>query len=366
MNHELVPSTELTEGSSSGPHDQDRPRPDCSRNLSLIIPVYRNEGNIPSLVVALEQINHALNKRLEVIFVIDGSPDRSGERLLELRPQFTFASQVAFHSRNFGSFTAIRTGLELATGEHFAVMAADLQEPPELILRFFEALEANRADVVFGQRTGRHDAFLRDAVSNMFWWLYRRLVIQDVPKGGVDIFACNHQAREVLLSIREPNSSLIAQLFWIGFRREFIPYQRQKREVGESAWKFSSRMRYMMDSIFSFSDLPILLVLWVGVLGCLGSFGFGIVVAVARVLGAIEEPGYTTLVLLIIFFGSLTLMVQGVVGSYLWRTFENTKQRPLRIISRVVSSCPANRITGSDEELSYKLAPTETDPHQAG
>jgi glycosyltransferase involved in cell wall biosynthesis len=227
-------------------------------------------------------------------------------------------------------------------------MAADLQEPPELIIRFFEELEADRADVVFGKRTGRNDSVLRDALSNAFWWLYRKLVIRDVPKGGVDIFACNRQARDVLLSIREPNSSLIAQLFWIGFRREFIAYGRRKREVGESAWKFSRRVRYMMDSIFSFSDLPILLVLWIGVFGCLGSLLFGVIVAFARIFGFIDEPGYTTLVLLIIFFGSLTLAVQGIIGSYLWRTFENTKQRPLSIVSRIVNCGPkSNRLGNS-------------------
>jgi glycosyltransferase involved in cell wall biosynthesis len=321
--------------------------PAQAARLSLIIPVYRNEDNIASLVAALNDINASLGHRLEVIFVVDGSPDRSGERLVEAGRDCRFASQVVFHSRNFGAFTAIRTGLERATGDHYAVMAADLQEPPELIIRFFEELEADRADVVFGKRTGRNDSVLRDALSNAFWWLYRKLVIRDVPKGGVDIFACNRQARDVLLSIHEPNSSLIAQLFWIGFRREFIPYERRKREVGESAWRFSRRIRYMMDSIFSFSDLPILLVLWIGVFGCLGSMVFGAVVAFARVLGFIDEPGYTTLVLLITFFGSLTLAVQGIIGSYLWRTFENTKQRPLSIVSRVVNCGAESNQLGS-------------------
>jgi glycosyltransferase involved in cell wall biosynthesis len=304
--------------------------------LSLVIPVYRNESNISDLVIALGSLNCDVGGGLEVIFVIDGSPDRSGELLVAARTSFSFESKIVFHSRNFGSFTAIRTGMEIASGNSIAVMAADLQEPPELIIEFFRILENGDADIVFGERTGRHDDFLRDLLSTCFWWFYRKLVIEDVPKGGVDMFACNRAATNAVLDINEPNSSLIAQLFWIGFRRKFVAYKRQRRVHGQSAWSFARRMRYMMDSIFSFSDLPILFVLWFGVLGCILSISFGVAVAVARLFGAIEQPGYAALTVLITFSVSAILAVQGVIGSYLWRTFENTKRRPLRIVSRIV------------------------------
>jgi len=303
---------------------------------SLVIPVYLNEDNIPSLLTALTEMHRGLDHDLEVIFVIDGSPDASGEVLVRAQASMPFPARIIFHSRNFGAFTAVRTGLEHASGRTFAVMAADLQEPPELIAQFFATLEADECDIVFGQRIKRNDAPVRDALSRTFWWLYRKLVISGVPRGGVDIFACNHAAREELLAIEEPNSSLIAQLFWIGFRRSFVTYERRPREIGTSAWGIGRRLRYMMDSIFSFTDLPIILVLWVGVIGVLGSFVFGIGIAVARLTGYITEPGYTTLVLLITFFGSAILAVQGIIGSYLWRTFENTKRRPLRIVARIV------------------------------
>ncbi|KAA0970395.1 glycosyltransferase family 2 protein [Aureimonas fodinaquatilis] len=309
----------------------DRP----SDRRSLVIPVYGNEENISDLIAALSELHHRVGG-MEVIFVVDGSPDRSGELLIEARDRMPFASKIAFHSRNFGSFTAIRTGMELASGDVVAVMAADLQEPPALIENFFHLLESDKADIVFGQRAGRSDAFLRDALSNTFWWLYRKLVIKDVPKGGVDIFACNRAAVDAVLSISEPNSSLIAQLFWIGFRRKFIPYERQKRLKGTSAWNFMRRVRYMMDSIFSFSDLPIILVLWLGIFGCAASATLGLAIAVLRVAGFISEPGFATLSVLITFTASAMLVSQGIVGTYLWRTFENTKRRPLRIVSRVV------------------------------
>ncbi len=305
-------------------------------NQSLIIPVYRNEENIGDLLMALESLNEALGNNLEVVFVIDGSPDRSGELLVARRGGTSFTSKIVFHSRNFGSFTAIRTGMEQASGTYIAVMAADLQEPPHLIMEFFRILQADEADIVFGKRISRNDAPLRDFFSNFFWTGYRKLVLKDVPRGGVDIFACNKTAALSVLEFSEPNSSLVAQLFWIGYRRSFVEYNRVARIKGKSGWGFTRRMRYMMDSIFSFTDLPILLVLWLGVVGCILSLGFGIGIAIARSIGRIDQPGYAALVVLITFSVSAILAAQGIIGSYLWRTFQNTKRRPLRIVSRIV------------------------------
>lgn len=310
---------------------------DVKPSRSLIIPVYRNEENVDDLVTALADFAHRVSG-LEIIFVIDGSPDQSGAMIISQLPRLPCAAAVVFHSRNFGSFTAIRTGLEISRGDVVAAMAADLQEPPELIHDFFGRLESGVADIAFGERSGRHDSPLQDALSNGFWWLYRKLIISDIPKGGVDIFACNRAVVDTVLEISEPNSSLIAQLFWVGYRRVFVPYERRPRLKGKSAWNFSRRVRYMLDSIFSFSDLPILAVLWFGIAGCCLSLGFAIILIAARLFGAITQPGYTALALLIVFMGSSILAVQGIIGSYLWRTFENTKRRPLRIINKIVRS----------------------------
>lgn len=301
---------------------------------SLVIPIYRNAENIPALLVALDELSNKLAGDIEVIFVIDGSPDNSGELILAAERRYT--SRVIFHSRNFGSFTAIRTGLEYSRGKYVAAMAADLQEPPELILQFFELLSRDEFDVVFGQRTSRNDPSITTFLSGAYWALYRRLVLPAMPKGGVDVFGCNRNVVETILSIEEPNSSLVAQLFWAGYRRGFVSYERRPRLAGKSAWSLRRRLRYMMDSIFSYTDLPIVLLLWLGVAGCLSSLVFGLITFISWLYGAIDARGYTTIVILISFFGSLNLLVQGIVGSYLWRTFENTKKRPLRVISRIV------------------------------
>lgn len=303
---------------------------------SLVVPIYRNAENIQDLIVAVADMAKTLGDGFEVVFVVDGSPDNSGQLLIDAKKSLPCRSTVVFHSRNFGSFTAIRTGLELAEGQHIAAMAADLQEPPSLILRFFEMLDRDECDVVFGVRSERQDPLIRRTLSNVFWWAFRRMVIADIPQGGVDIFACNEQVRKTILEIQEPNSSLVAQLFWVGFRRGFVPYVRRARMRGTSAWNMSRRLRYMMDSIFSFSDLPILITLWTGVLGCVFSVILALITVAARLMGYIKDPGYTTILVMVVFLGSVSIAVQGIIGSYLWRAFENTKKRPLRILSRIV------------------------------
>lgn len=299
---------------------------------SLIIPVYKNEENIEDLLRALACLHEKIPGKLEVVFIVDGSPDSSYLLLNKALPTAPFPSQLVTLSRNYGSFAAIRIGLELALGRHCAVMAADLQEPPELVEAFFELLEKDEADVVFGMRSGRKDGFLSGLCSALFWNMYRKLISADMPKGGVDIFACNQLVRRAVLSITEPNSSLVAQLFWVGFRRKFISYQRRKREKGESAWKFRSRFRYMLDSIFSYSDLPVIVLLWTGGIGLAVSFFFGISTLAAHLLGYIDVPGYTSIILLQVFFASSLLFTQGIIASYLWRAFENTKRRPLALM----------------------------------
>lgn len=300
---------------------------------SLIIPVYRNEHNIPDLLSALEELTASLNGRTELVFVVDGSPDDSGKLLRERLSDIAFPAQLLFHSRNFGSFAAIRTGLIYSRGTSIAVMAADLQEPPDLMKSFFYLIEQNEADVVFGHRLARHDGLIDCLMSKLYWGLYRRFIMPDVPPGGIDVFACNQKVRAALLSIEESNSSLIAQLFWIGFRRRFVGYTRRAREKGKSAWSIKRRFEYALDSIFSYSDLPIMSLLWIGSIGVFLSITLSFLILVARLLGFIEVPGYTALMLTILFVGSLILFSQGLVGCYLWRTLENTKRRPLTLVS---------------------------------
>lgn len=303
--------------------------------FTLVIPVYKNEGSLPDLLAAIHSLRVEISDEFEAVFVVDGSPDRCYALLREALPKCEFEAQLVLLSRNFGSFAAIRTGLEFGRGDRFAVMAADLQEPPSLILEMEKVLSSDEADVVIGVREARMDPFFTRLPSQIFWGLYRRYVIPSVPEGGVDIFACNKAFRDTLLTLDERHSSLIAQLFWLGYRSKSVTYVRQKRAHGKSAWTFSKKLNYMMDSVFAFTDLPIRLLIRVGGASAILAALFGVGVALARLFNLIDVPGYAMTINVIVFLGAVNLFGLGIVGSYAWRTYENTKARPIAIPMRV-------------------------------
>ena len=168
---------------------------------SVVIPVFRNEASLPELLARLENISTELDGPLETVFVVDGSPDESHAFLRQALSEVSFRSQLLLLSRNFGSFPAIRTGLRYAKGPCFAVLSADLQEPPELIPELFRTLTSEPCDLVFGKREGRADPLLSRLSSQTFWSAYRALVQPEMPVGGVDVIACNENVRSHLLEM---------------------------------------------------------------------------------------------------------------------------------------------------------------------
>lgn len=300
--------------------------------LSLVIPVYKNEGSLPRLLREVGAVAADIQGELEVVFVVDGSPDGSLRLLQELLPSWHVRSQLIDLSRNFGSFSAIAAGLRHGRGEYFAVISADLQEPPALAATFHKLMASGEADVVFGYRTGRADPWASRAVSGLFWGLYRRLVVPDMPPGGVDVFGCTRAVRDRLLEMKEINTNLVALLLWLGFRRVFVPYERRAREEGRSAWTLGKKWRYALDSIFSFTDLPVRILLALGTLATVVAIVAGLTVFVFWQMGHITVLGYTPLMLAIVSFGGLTALGLGIVGQYLWLSLQNTRNRPSFVV----------------------------------
>ena len=177
---------------------------------SVVIPVYRNAESLHELLDELSQLGEKLDRTfrmsLEVVFVVDGSPDNSYQVLSQMLPLAPFASKLLLHSRNFGSFAAIRSGLEAAAGDYIGVMAADLQEPTALHEEFLAHLTTGECDVVVGTRAGREDPALTRLASWFFWRSYRYLVNKAIPKGGVDVFGCTPPFRDRLLQLEESNN----------------------------------------------------------------------------------------------------------------------------------------------------------------
>lgn len=299
--------------------------------FSVVIPVYGNEGTLGAVIERLEGVAARLPGPLEAVFVVDGSPDGSLLVLERLLPQAKISGQIVVHSRNFGSFPAIRTGLAAARGEYIGVMAADLQEPPELMEEFFDVLRTGETDIAIGRRESRADPAVSSFLSRTFWGLYRRLINPAIPRGGVDVFGCTREVAGHLLSLGEAHSSLVGLLYWVGFRRTEVPYSRVPRTEGRSGWTLRKRVRYMLDSVFSFTDIPISLLSTVGFLGAVTTALVGVVVFISWLTGNIDEIGYTPLMLVMLFSTFVLLSGLGVVGSYVWRTYENSKSRPVSV-----------------------------------
>lgn len=295
---------------------------------SVVVPVYGNEATLPALIERLKIMSDGLDAPMEVVFVVDGSPDGSLLVLRKLLPMSGLPAQLVSHSRNFGSFAAIRTGFAVARGDYVAAMAADLQEPPELVEQFFEHLSSGEYDVAVGVRTGRDDPLTTTVLSKTFWSLYRRWVHRDIPAGGVDIFGCTKEVAARLVALDESHTSLVGLLYWLGFRRIGIPYQRSARSEGKSGWSFRRKLRYFLDSVFSFTDVPITVLTSIGVIGGVVTLLASAVLIVARLTGAIQQSGYTPIMLVVLLSTFTILFGLGVVGSYVWRTYENSKGRP--------------------------------------
>ena len=308
-------------------------------SYSLVVPVYRNEDNIPSLLAAIAGLRDALGPSFEAVFVVDGSPDGSHERLRLALPEQPFASTLVALARNFGAFAAIRHGLGVARGSGIAVMAADLQEPPELVVQLLQRIEGG-ADIAFGTREGRNDPALSRVFSTTYWSLYKRWVMPDIPRGGVDIFAIGHRMRDALLAMPEANTSLLAPLFWLGGTRAFVPYVRRERQIGRSAWTLRKKLRYLTDSVFSFTDLPVRLLLGLGLTGVMVSVVLALAVLAAKLSGHVAVPGYAATILVVLFFGAFNALGLGIIGSYVWRAFENTKRRPLTVEQHIQTFAP--------------------------
>jgi hypothetical protein len=197
----------------------------------------------------------------------------------------------------------------------------------------FRALEADECDVVLGVRLSRADPWSSRFASSLFWWMYRSLVVKDMPRGGVDVFGCNDTFRLQLLRLEESRSSLVALIFWLGFRRKLIEYHRLPRQEGASAWTLKRKLGYLSDSVFAFTDLPIKLLLSIGIVAVGTSLFLGLAILVARLSGWIAVPGYAATMLAVLFFGALNILGLGLVGAYVWRAYENSKQRPLAVVA---------------------------------
>lgn len=302
--------------------------------LSIVVPVYYNEFNLKPLYEDIKKkFIDVIDFDYEIILVDDGSKDKSWNVIQEL---VALDKNVkAFHlSRNFGSHAAILCGLSHASGDCAVVKAADLQEPTELLLEMYQKwCQGNR--VVLAVREGRED---KSIFSELYYWMTRKVALPKMPRHGFDVFLVDRKVIEVLERLDEKNSAITGQILWSGFQTAEIKYLRKEREIGKSRWTLKKKVRLVSDTLFSFSTVPISFITGVGFLSLAGSLLWAVIVLITKITMGIDVEGFTTLFIFQLFSFGVTMMTLGVLGGYLWRTFDASRNRPVYIVEKEIGN----------------------------
>jgi dolichol-phosphate mannosyltransferase len=304
--------------------------------VSVVVPVYFNEHSLPALFDALLEVEKGLQERslqLELIFVDDGSRDGSLAVLRELKRRRP-ATKVVKLTRNFGAVHASKTGLRFVTGDCFLFLAADLQDPPELILEMADRwLQGSKFVICI--RKGRADHPISRLLSGLYYRLVRLFVINNYPRGGYDLGLMGREFLPYLLeSAKNVNTPLFA--YWLGFQPETIDYVRRRREQGKSGWTFRKRVKFFLDSLLGFSIVPIRAISLIGVFVSLASFSYGAVIAFNALRGIRGVPGFATLAVTLSFLLGVVIMMLGIIGEYLWRIYDEVSRKPEAVIEEVL------------------------------
>lgn len=303
--------------------------------LSVVVPVYFNERSLAPLFEALSLVETELLKRdcmLELIFVDDGSGDNSWEELLKIK-RLRSQTRIVKLTRNFGAPHASKAGFSFVTGDCFMVLAADLQDPPDLIPQLVAKWRAGSKFVVC-RRERREDPVSSKIFSFIYYKLLRLLVVKDYPKGGFDLALMD---KVMLPHLLNSSKNINPQLFeyWLGFKAEVIPYRRQSRQHGKSGWSMRKKIKFFLDSILGFSIVPIRLISLFGLFVSVLSFSYGAWILTNAFLGRAEVRGFATIVALIAFLLGVVIIMLGIIGEYLWRVFDETTRRPESVIDEV-------------------------------
>jgi dolichol-phosphate mannosyltransferase len=302
-----------------------------------VVPVYFNELNLPETVPQLLGLKSQIPQYdLELIFVDDGSGDRSLSILLEFQRQFPDEIKVVKLTRNFGSMAAIQAGFRVSSGDCVGMIAADLQDPPELFLEMLRHWE-NGSKAVLAVRQDRKDSPTQKFLSNSYYSLIRKFAMNGYPNGGFDFFLVDAQVIDELNHIQEKNTNLMTLIYWLGYKPVLLPYIRRKRSKGQSRWTLSKKIKLFIDTFVAFSFFPIRILSVLGLVVAMGSFLYGAFVLVYWYLYGIEVQGWVPIIVVLSFTSGIQMSMLGVLGEYLWRTLDETRRRPQFVIDEIYS-----------------------------
>lgn len=301
--------------------------------ISLIIPVFNEEENIPYLYKRIRDVReNVFPDELEVIFIDDSSTDNSFTLLSEIAENDKGIKLIRF-SRNFGSHIACYAGIINSSGDACAFISADLQDPPELLHALVKKWKQGY-EIVLGVRDKNREASLFEkAITRGYTYLMRRFALKNLPEGSTDVFLIDRKVVEVIKTIKEKHPNIFGLILWSGFKQIEIPYKKEARQFGKSKWNTSKKIKIFIDSFVSFSYVPIRMMSLLGIIVAFTGFLYAFIVIFNKIFFSSPIAGWTSLMVVVLMVSGVQMIMLGILGEYLWRNFDASRQRPPFIIS---------------------------------
>lgn len=301
--------------------------------ISIIIPVYWNSDTLMALYEDMRaKILHKLGD-YEIVMVDDGSGDNSWEIMNQIKAMDSNVKLVKL-SRNFGEHAALLAGMHHCTGDCAVTKQADLQEDSELILEMYDKWkEGNK--VVMAIREERDDPAMKKFFAGLYYAIVRKFIMPSMPQGGCDCYLIDRQVIEVIEMLDEKNSSLTLQVMWAGFKRADVYFHRKAREEGESRWTLGKKIKLVVDSMMSFSYVPVRAMSSMGALFFCASIIWAIVIIVQTLVHGADAAGWASLMALILCSSGLIMLMLGMLGEYIWRALDASRNRPPFIVDEI-------------------------------
>jgi len=310
--------------------------PPARPQLSIVVPVFHNEGSLPETAAALASTARSLvDEQFELVFVDDGSGDRSFDVLVRLSRDPSHHLKIVKLTRNFGSMAAIQAGLAASGGACVGIITADLQDPPELFVEMHRHWREG-VKCVLAVRAEREDGLATRIAAAAFYAVLRRYALPGYPRGGFDFCLIDRQVVDTLVAMNEKNTHIMNLIFWLGYPHVMIPYTRRARRSGRSRWTFSKKLKLFVDSFAAFSYAPIRAVTCAGLAMAALAGLYGLFQIYLRLSSGTPVPGFTTTVTLIALTSGIQMTMLGILGEYLWRALDAARGRPPFVVDKII------------------------------
>lgn len=307
--------------------------------ITIITPCYYNELNIPVTSRKLLE-NEKLfgpDVEFEYILVDDGSKDNTWRELMKFQEEYPHKVKVIKLIRNFSSTNAVFAALHHSTGDCNVIISADLQDPPELIHTMYQHWTKG-FKLVLANRTNREESFFQKRISNLTHKMVQRFGLKNLPDGGFDMNLFDKEVKEVLIHMNDKNSYFPYLLMWLGYDFVTIPYVRRKREIGKSTYTLSKKIKAFVDSFVAFSYFPIRMISVTGIILGVVAFLYGVFLVISKFLGFVDVSGWTTIMVVLLFVSSFQMIALGIIGEYVWRSLDASRNRPNFIVETVLDA----------------------------